>query len=116
MPEIYAAADLLVFPSLGDAWGLVVNEAQTAGLPVVCSELAGCVEDLVEPGRTGWRFDPTDPAAASRVLEASLGSDALGRMGTLARDSAKRCSPEAMAGGLRRAIRYAASRRRNAAP
>ena len=57
LPGIYASADVFVFPTLEDVWGLVVNEALTAGLPVLCSVHAGCVEDLV-PGR--WRFDPLD--------------------------------------------------------
>ena len=57
LPGIYASADVFVFPTLEDVWGLVVNEALAAGLPALCSVHAGCVEDLV-PGR--WRFDPLD--------------------------------------------------------
>ncbi|MGH0032599.1 MAG: glycosyltransferase family 4 protein [Myxococcota bacterium] len=114
MPDLYSGADLLVFPSLGDAWGLVVNEALVCGVPVLCSSLAGCADDLIEPGRTGWRFDPTDAETAPVALEAALRSDALPRMGALGRDVAKRCSPEAMAAGLRRAVAHAAARRRSA--
>jgi glycosyltransferase involved in cell wall biosynthesis len=105
--EFYAAADLLVFPSLGDPWGLVVNEALEAGLPVVCSSLAGCSDDLIDPGRNGWCFDPTDPGAILSVLAEALASPRLGRMGEAARDTAKRFGPEVMAGGLRRAITHA---------
>jgi glycosyltransferase involved in cell wall biosynthesis len=49
-PMFYALADAFVLPSLWEEWGLVVNEAMASGLPVVVSETAGCVEDLLKPG------------------------------------------------------------------
>ena len=42
LPSVYAAADILLLPSTADeTWGLVVNEAQACGLPVVVSEEVG---------------------------------------------------------------------------
>ena len=49
----YASADVAVLPSIVEPWGLVVNEAMAAGLPVIVSDRAGCVDDLVTPGETG---------------------------------------------------------------
>jgi glycosyltransferase involved in cell wall biosynthesis len=46
----YALAGAFVLPSWKDTWGLVVNEAMAAGLPVLVSTKAGCHEDLVRPG------------------------------------------------------------------
>jgi len=109
MPAIHAAADLHVFASLGDTWGLVVNEALACGVPVLCSRLAGCADDLIAPGENGWLFDPIDPDAAARALATALSCDALPHMGERARIAAKRFGPEAMAAGLRRAIHFAAS-------
>jgi glycosyltransferase involved in cell wall biosynthesis len=111
MPAIHAAADLHIFASLGDSWGLVVNEALACGVPVLCSRLAGCADDLIEPGRNGWLFDPTDMEGSVRALCTALACDALPRMGARARDTAKHFGPEAMAAGLRRAIEFAAARR-----
>ena len=111
MPGIYAAADLLVFPSIGDPWGLVVNEAFACGLPVLCSELAGCADDLIEPEGNGWLFDPTDAGSAATALAEALTSNELDRMGLRALETAKRFPPERMADGLRRAIVHAAARR-----
>ena len=108
MPALLAAADLHVFASLGDTWGLVVNESLACGVPVLCSRLAGCSDDLIEPGRNGWLFDPTDVVAAVAALSRALTSEALAQMGEHARDSAKRFGPEAMAAGIRRAGDYAA--------
>ncbi len=107
----YAASDLLVFPSLGDPWGLVVNEAMTCGLPVLCSRLAGCADDLIEPGQTGWLCDPTDPERLRSELAHALADPERARLGARARDTAKRFGPATLAGGLRRAILHAAARR-----
>jgi len=99
----YAAADLLVFPSLGDPWGLVVNEAFACGRPALCSRLAGCADDLIRPGENGWLFDPTDGDAFARTLEEALVSPDRARLGAGARATAERFRPERMAEGLRRA-------------
>jgi len=60
----YGAADALVLPSRKDTWGLVVNEAMAAGLPVVVSEGAGCAVDLVDVGGNGF----TAPAGDADTL------------------------------------------------
>ena len=43
----YALAEAFVLPSPKEEWGLVVNEAMAAGLPVIVSRTAGCAEDLL---------------------------------------------------------------------
>jgi glycosyltransferase involved in cell wall biosynthesis len=46
MPSVYRSADLVVFPTLEDVWGLVANEAVLSGIPVLCSKYAGCAPEL----------------------------------------------------------------------
>ena len=53
MPEIFAAADVFVLPSRHDGWGVVVNEALGAGLPIIVSDRVGA-RDLVEDGSNGF--------------------------------------------------------------
>jgi glycosyltransferase involved in cell wall biosynthesis len=55
MPAVYSSADVLVFPTLEDPWGLVANEAILSGLPVLCSKYAGCAEELFSSDSI---FDP----------------------------------------------------------
>ena len=105
------ASDLVVFPSLSDPWGLVVNEAMAAGKPVLCSTRAGCCDDLVIPGRTGFRTDPLDAERFPADLAAALSSPDLSRLGNAAREHVAHFTPGRMAEGLRRAVRSAAARR-----
>ena len=58
IPAYYAFAGAFVHPALNDQWGLVVNEAMAAGLPVLVSERAGCAIDLVDHGKNGYVFNP----------------------------------------------------------
>ena len=63
--KIYSDADCVVFPTMEDVWGLVVNEAILAGIPILCSIHAGCVNELVP---AEYRFDPRDPESLKRAL------------------------------------------------
>jgi glycosyltransferase involved in cell wall biosynthesis len=53
----YAFAHAFVLPSRQEPWGLVVNEALAAGLPVIVSNRCGCANDLVAHGINGFLFD-----------------------------------------------------------
>jgi glycosyltransferase involved in cell wall biosynthesis len=101
---IYAASDLLVFPSLGDVWGFAVNEAMACGLPVVCSSRAGCAADLVAPGETGWLADPANPGAFAECLAQAMTCGERERIAACARLRIAAFTPEAMAAGFRAAI------------
>ncbi|MEE9254999.1 MAG: glycosyltransferase [Pseudomonadales bacterium] len=105
----YAAARLLVFSSLGDPWGLVVNEALECGTPVLCSTLAGCADDLILPGKNGWLVDPTEPGELNRVLLEALRHPQLDRMSVCAMQTAGRFGPSVMADGILKAVRHAAA-------
>ena len=52
LAEIIAAADVFVFPSLTDTFGLVMLEAMACGLPVAAFPVTGPI-DVVKPGVTG---------------------------------------------------------------
>lgn len=72
LPGVYAACDLFVLPSDNEPWGLAVNEAMCAGLPIVLSEEIGCAQDLVEPGVNGATFVAGDIAGLAAALEPLL--------------------------------------------
>lgn len=87
LPALYGLADGMVLASTSEPWGLVINEAMAAGLPVLASTRCGAAEDLVTEGETGFRRDPFDTGALADGL-ARLGAlDPAARraMGTAAR-------------------------------
>ncbi len=85
----YANADVFVLPSVEDGWGLVVNEAMSAGLPVIVSDAAGSAE-VVEDGVNGHVVPARDVDALSARLEMLLGdADLRARMGAAARATAQ---------------------------
>ena len=70
--QYYAASDVVVLPTLNEAFGLVVLEAMSMGLPVLVSSLAGASE-LVEDGLNGLLIkDPTDASEIAAKLDAIL--------------------------------------------
>lgn len=65
----YGLSSCLVLPSVSESWGLVVNEAMAAGLPVLVSHRCGCVPELVRPGLNGYLCDPLDTDGMARLME-----------------------------------------------
>jgi glycosyltransferase involved in cell wall biosynthesis len=68
---LYAAADLLVVPSLIDNAPNVIAEAHACGLPVLASAVGG-IPEMIEPGRTGALVPPADSAALAVAASALL--------------------------------------------
>lgn len=103
----YAFADCFVLPSMREPWGLVVNEAMAAGLPVLISKVCGCAEDLVIEGENGFLFDPANLQELTDRLHAveSLHSGELRRMGRRSSEIISRYSPEAWADEVARVAR-----------
>jgi glycosyltransferase involved in cell wall biosynthesis len=69
LPPLYRAADVLAFPTLADEWGLVVNEALAAGIPVLGSRESQAVEELVTDGENGWILEDSTPVGIACGLE-----------------------------------------------
>jgi glycosyltransferase involved in cell wall biosynthesis len=81
LAQLYRAVDLLVLPSNDDPWGLVVNEAMAAHLPVIVSDACGCAEDLVVPNRNGFVFRNGNAEHLAECLRMVLAAnlEAMGR-------------------------------------
>ena len=70
----YRAADLSVFLSRGEAWGLVINESMANGLPVIATDACVAALELIDHGTNGY-IVPVDAAEQTRdIITAYLGS------------------------------------------
>jgi glycosyltransferase involved in cell wall biosynthesis len=94
LPAYYGLASAFVHASRVEPWGLVVNEAMSAGLPVLVSERCGCAPTLVRDGENGWTFDPADAGDIANGLErvSELSDDERRRMGAATSDLRRVCA------------------------
>ena len=117
LPAYYAHAGAFVHPALNDQWGLVVNEAMAAGLPVIVSNKAGCAFDLVSQGENGYIFDPHTPEELSQWL-CVLSSPETNRiaMSQASESIISRWSPETFATNMWKAFEKGLSRSGRALP
>ncbi len=87
LPDLLAAADLLVLPSCerSEAFGLVLVEAMAAGTPVISTELGTGTSYVNRHGETGLVVPPRDPPALAAAITELLADPARRRaMGTAA--------------------------------
>jgi glycosyltransferase involved in cell wall biosynthesis len=103
----HAQCGVLILPTLSDTWGLVVNEALAAGVPVFGSCYSQAVLELVRDGVNGWTFHPDRPQELEHALDRMLAADltTLGNMRKSARISISHLTPEFGAAGFLQAIR-----------
>lgn len=94
--EVYQESSFLAFPTWADEWGLVVNEALAAGLPVLGSVYSQAVDELIVEGENGWRFCPDDTAQFLLALDTAIKTPEreLQTMRAKARESILQRTPE----------------------
>ena len=68
LPKFFAQADVFVLPSRYDGWGVVVNQALGAGLPIIASDQVGAAHDLVRENENGFTFPSGDANALAAVM------------------------------------------------
>jgi glycosyltransferase involved in cell wall biosynthesis len=68
LPACLGRADAFILPSLSETWGLVVNEAMAAALPVLLSRNINAAADLLKEVENGFSFDPYD----TKQIEAAI--------------------------------------------
>ena len=68
LPQLYGAADAFVLPSRHDGWGVVINQALAAGLPIIATSAVGAAIDLMTSGREGFLIPPGDTPALLHAM------------------------------------------------
>lgn len=112
LPSYYGTAGCFVHASTVEQWGLVVNEAMAAGLPVIVSDRCGCAPVLVRDGVNGFTFSPHDREALATAMKAiaAVEDDSTMRQASLA--LVAECAPARFGEGMAGAVRYAVAARR----
>lgn len=105
LPRYYAAADVFIFPTLGDPYGLVVDEAMASSLPVISTRAAGEICDRVEEGVNGFIVPPEDSETlASRMLLLVNNEALCVEMGKVSKEKIKGHTPEQWAKDFENAV------------
>lgn len=91
----YRDADICVFPTLADEWGLVPVEALASAVPVLGSRFAQSIEELCVDGINGWTFSPMVPAEMFSAMDCAfhLSTAELQAMSRSARESVAHITP-----------------------
>jgi glycosyltransferase involved in cell wall biosynthesis len=105
LPALYAASDVFVLPSQDEPWGLAVNEAMCAGLPIIVSREVGCAADLVEDGVNGFTPLAGDVEGLTHALHCLISDESLRRsMGQASLDRIRQWGYRQCLDGIRRAL------------
>lgn len=93
----FRQADVFVFPTYEDVWGMVVPEALVLGKPILCSKGAAAAELLVE-GENGYIFDPNNPEELAESMRRFIDTpDLIASMGRKSELLIAQCTPQTAA-------------------
>ena len=109
LPQHYAAARVFLFPSSWDPWGVVANEANAAGVPVVVTPQAGVAGDLIRDGENGFVLPLSLPAWTDACVRLLTDPALYGRMSVASRERVQGYRFDVAAHGLLSAIQLAAA-------
>lgn len=75
LKRYYKAADIFVLPTRFDPWGLVINEAMAAGLPIITTYACGAGTEMVEPQKNGYLYEPENIEILETYLRSLMESE-----------------------------------------
>lgn len=107
LPRFFDLCDVFILPSIHEPWGLIVNEAMSAGRAIVLSDDVGCHADLVENEINGFTFPKQNIDALSALLRRFAHDPSLAqKMGRQSHRIIARFSFDECVHGLRQALAY----------
>jgi glycosyltransferase involved in cell wall biosynthesis len=68
LPELMKSKSAFILPSHSEPWGVVLQEAAAAGLPLLCTEVCGASVHLLQDGYNGFLFEPASPKQLTHLM------------------------------------------------
>jgi glycosyltransferase involved in cell wall biosynthesis len=109
LPDYYSEGRLLLFPTTGDCWGVVINEAMLAGAPVITSEWTAAAGELVLNGQNGYVLPLDVEAWASAATELLTNNSKWESFSQCARHTVRDFNYDRAADGILDTIEYLSS-------
>ena len=102
----YGLATCFILPSTIEQWGLVINEAMAAGLPILVTKSSGAAHELLESGVNGFGFNPFDinEIADFMIKIHYLDIEKLAEMGRASEDKIRHYTPNYFADNILNAV------------
>jgi glycosyltransferase involved in cell wall biosynthesis len=113
LPDYYAQSRLLLLPTSGDCWGVVINEAMIAGTPVITTEWTAAAGELVLHERNGYVLPLDVQAWASAASELLSNDSTWESFSQCARRTVKEFHYDKAAAGILEAFAYLSKRARS---
>ena len=97
--ELMEAGGVFVLPSHHDAWSVSVHECAAAGMPLICSNQVGAVDQFLKEGKNGYVHRAKDKESLKTAMRKIMELDdrALFDMGRQSAELARQITPEAWA-------------------
>lgn len=110
LPALYNQGKVFLFPTVGDVWGVVINEACASGLAIISTPYAGVIGELVLEGENGYVIDFDVERWATALVTLLKDEQRLARFGQRSRELVQAYTYDAAALGLAGAALHAAQR------
>ena len=106
LPYYYSQGKVLLFPTSGDCWGVVLNEAMVCGLPVVTTEWTAAAGELVLDGKNGYILPMVSDEWVKRISALLKSKEMLHSFSRCSKETVGSFNFQKAASGIVAAIEY----------
>jgi glycosyltransferase involved in cell wall biosynthesis len=106
LPDYYSQAKLLLLPTSGDCWGVVLNEAMVCGLPVITTNMTAAAGELVIDGENGYILPLDSELWAEKICSLLTDEEKYKTFSLKAKEKVSEFTFERAAQGIIDAIKY----------
>lgn len=106
LPEYYSQSKILLLPTSGDCWGVVINEAMISGVPVITTNMTAAAAELVLDGINGYVLPLDADLWAEKIVALLNDNKKLNQLSKAAKETVQNFNFDNAAEGIIKAIEY----------